>query len=161
MALTLSRSSGEVFQFWQTAPPHVRSFRTPLKDLPRFVATLLSPFQVEEAIVVIDQIVFEPKTLIEYCQSRGLEIDNVCGYSLTNSRLVATGQSDVTDLLVAALADWVDFLFVPSPGGFTLFADHDEYTTAYASQDATLKLITLTLGNAGFESVANYTRIKG
>jgi hypothetical protein len=40
---------------------------------------------------------------------------------------------EIAPLLEAALGDWVDFLFVPVPKPFAIYADHDDYITLYAN----------------------------
>ena len=73
-------------------------------------------------------------------------------------KILAAGQPAIADLLQAALGDCVDFVFVPAPEVIALYTDHDQYTTFYAQDDATLKAVISRLEAAGFEAVANYTR---
>jgi hypothetical protein len=61
-------------------------------------------------------------------------------------------------LLQAALGDWVDFVSVPSPEVLARYADHDEYTTFYSRDDATLKNVVSGLQKSGFEAVLDYTK---
>ncbi|HWY57306.1 MAG TPA: hypothetical protein VNZ03_22770 [Terriglobales bacterium] len=61
-------------------------------------------------------------------------------------------------MLQAALGDWVDFVFVPSPEVFVIYADHDEYTTFYSQDGATLKNVASGLEESGLEAVLDYTR---
>ena len=72
MSITLSKSRGDVYQFRKAPLKYEQTFKTPLKELPRFVATILSPFPATEARVTVDQIVFEPKNLLELLATRGI-----------------------------------------------------------------------------------------
>jgi len=72
--------------------------------------------------------------------------------------LHAEGKEAIAELLQAALADWVDFLFVPVPEVVAMYADHDEYTTFYTRDVATLKKMFSDLEECGFKAVLDYTR---
>jgi hypothetical protein len=61
-------------------------------------------------------------------------------------------------LLSAMLAEWIDFWFVPSPGGFLLYADHDEYATVFAPKPGAVSRVAQGLTAAGFETAADFTR---
>ena len=61
-------------------------------------------------------------------------------------------------LLQASFADWVDFLFVPSPDRFVLYADHDEWTTVFAANEVDLASMKSALHGGGFEMITGYTR---
>jgi hypothetical protein len=69
------------------------------------VATILSLFPATEARVTIDQIVFEPKNLLELLATRGIDT-----HDLRSTSITAIGYEDVPVLLEASFADWVDFL---------------------------------------------------
>ena len=100
-----------------------------------------------------DEVVFEPKDLLHLLSNNSLTVEDQ--YHLT---IQAEGQQAVIHLLQAALGDWVDFVFVPSPEVLAIYADHDEYTTFYTRDDATLKNVTSGLEKSGFEAVPDYTR---
>jgi hypothetical protein len=153
MSITLSKSHGEVYHFRKAPPKYEQTFKTPLKDLPRFVATILSPIPATEATVTIDQIVFEPKSLLELLMTRGIHTDD-----LMDANIRATGHANVLALLEASLSDWVDFLFVPSPNRFVLYADHDEWTTVFATNEVDLASMSAAMSSGPFEMITNYTR---
>ena len=71
---------------------------------------------------------------------------------------MATGQREIEELLHAALSDWMDFLFVPSPEPFVIYADHDEYTTFYAHSRSNLNHIAEPLAAQGFKEISGYIR---
>jgi hypothetical protein len=84
-----------------------QTFKTPLKKLESFVASIISTGGPQTACVTIEQIVFEPKHLIDLLTRYSLPPRCGKGASVT-----ATGQHEIEELLQAAFADWVDFLFV-------------------------------------------------
>ena len=75
-----------------------------------------------------------------------------CGVSFT-----ATGQEEVRLLLHAIFSDWVDFIFVPEPKSFAIYADHDEYTTFFAHTRSNLNRVVNALSD-GFKTVPEYER---
>ena len=153
MGLELSRSQGRVYHFKKAPLAFQQTFKTTLQDLPRFVATILSPFRVDSASITIDQIVFDPTTLLHF-----LATYDICRESLVTAEITATGEEVVKSLLVAAFSDWVDFLFTPSTNRFALYADHDERTTAFAASQTDLELIKTSMTRAGYRSFDNYRR---
>jgi hypothetical protein len=153
MLTLLSERPEEIHRFRATPWPFQQTFKTPLKDLNRFVTTFLAPFSLERGTMSTDEVVFEPKDLLRLLSNNSLTVEDQ--YHLT---IQAEGQQAVIHLLQAALGDWVDFVFVPSPEVLAIYADHDEYTTFYTRDDATLKNVTSGLEKSGFEAVPDYTR---
>lgn len=130
-----------------------RTFRTPLDRLSDFVDCLLTsdpPLTCASAIVA--QAVFAPKHLDTLLTSHHLALEDPVGRTI-----VAADGAEASALLKALLADWLDFFFEPSPPGFVLFADHDEYTTLFAGV-GTLRRRTGALKQTGFVEVTNYVR---
>src|SRR6266576_2391538 len=124
-----------------------------LKRLPEFVDCLLTsdpPLTCASAIV--EQVVFTPKHLDALLTSHHLVPECRVGRTI-----VAAEVAESTALLEALLADWLDFFFEPSPPGFVLFADHDEYTTLFAGV-GTLRRRVGALKQKGFVEVSNYVR---
>jgi hypothetical protein len=151
--MKLSKARGEVYHFRESPLPFQSTFETPLKDLPHFVSTILSPFRLEKARVTIDKVVFEPKHLLKLLASHSIPAE-----SCVDVTLEATGPEKIAALLEAALSDWVDFLFVPAPEQFVLYADHDEWTTFFAGSESELASITSAMSNGGFKMIADYER---
>jgi hypothetical protein len=77
---------------------------------------------------------------------------------LARETVVDAGAGEAHPLLTAALGDCVDFWFVPSPGGFLLFADHDEYSTVFAHKKSAVSRSTAALTQAGFRHVSDFSR---
>src|SRR5205814_5704652 len=65
---------------------------------------------------------------------------------------------ELQDLLHAVFADTVDFLVVPNPKRFVIYADHDEYTTFFVNTRSHINRIAESLLAQGFEEIARYTR---
>jgi hypothetical protein len=130
-----------------------QTFKTPLKKLDTFVSSIVSTGASQTACITVEQAVFEPKHLIDLLTRYSLPPRYGKGVSVT-----ATGQREIEELLKAAFADWVDFLFIPAPKPFAIYADHDEYTTFYANTRSNLSRITEALSSQGFEEIAEYTR---
>ena len=152
--MTLTHTQGSLKRFRRTPWRFQQTFHTPLQKIPPFVATIVSahgPLQAASAI--IDDVVFEPKHLMSLLSS-------LCPASELGRDwcINATGPQETSALLQAALSDWVDFAFVPTPKPFVICADHDEYTTFYANKKSNLNGIVDALSRAGFESVPGYAR---
>jgi hypothetical protein len=101
----------------------------------------------------MEQIVFEPKHLISLLTRHSLSPQYREGMAIT-----ASSPNEVEELLHSAFTDWVDFLFVPKPKSFVIYADHDEYATFYANTRSNLNCIVLALSAQGFDQVPDYTR---
>lgn len=152
--MRLTHIQGSLKRFRRTPWRFQQTFRTPLQNLPPFVATIVSaPGSLQAASVTIDEVVFEPKHLMSLlrCHPPSSQLDR-------DWCINATGPQETSELLQAALGDWVDFAFVPTPKPFVIYADHDEFTTFYANTKSNLNGIVDALSRAGFESVPNFER---
>jgi hypothetical protein len=149
----LSERPEEIRRFRVNPWPFQQTFKTPLKELNRFVTTFLAPFSLEKGAMSTDEVVFEPKDLLQLLANNSLLVQDQ--HHLT---IQAEGQQAVANLLQAALGDWVDFVFVPTPEVLAIYADHDEYTTFYTRDEAILKNVVSSLEKSGFEIVLDYTR---
>jgi hypothetical protein len=145
---------GAIKKFHRTPWRFQRTFHTPLQNLDSFTATILSSLDyVDSATMTVDSVIIEPKNLTALLSSHQLQ------HSLRHdTSIVAEISTEAQPLLTAALGDWVDFLFIPTPKPFVLYADHDEYTTFYANSKANLNRVTAALTKGGFTAVENYIR---
>jgi hypothetical protein len=135
------------WQFQQT-------FHTPMQNLQPFARAILTANeQIQGGCITIDNIVFDLKHLATLLAKHSLPTQ--CG---RNWSLTVTGQHEVETLLQAALSDWVDFIFVPTPELFVIYADHDEYTTFYADTKLNLSRVTEALSAKDFVIVKDYER---
>lgn len=133
--------------------PCQTTFHTPLEDLPRFVSTAVSALgPLEKAVLAIDEVVFEPKTLKAFLSKYGINDEPLDG-----SEYQASGQTEAEGLLVAALSDWLDFLYLPYPERLAVYADHDEFITSYTNNRQELNYLNDVVKSAGYEK-RNYKR---
>lgn len=118
------------------------------------MSTIVSAGQpIKAGCLTIEQVVFEPKYLATLLAS-----NSIAAKSHTGLAVAAVDQQEVEALLHAALSDWVDFFFVPTPKPFVMYADHDEYTTFYGNPRSNLNRVAEALSERGFESVRDYER---
>lgn len=153
--MTVTDSRGSIKRFWRTPWRFQKTFQTPLKKLDPFVAVIisaLSPF--EKACVTIDGYIFPPKQLRVLLSTHSLSAG--LGHDCS---LIAHGEAAAAELLRSTLADWVDFLFVPTPKPFVIYADHDEYITFLANTKSSLNRVAIPLEESGFEIILNYKRL--
>jgi len=152
--MKLSQSEGFLKRFRRTPWRFQQTFHTPLKDLRPFVGTIASALDpLRGGCVTIDDAVFEPRHLISLLAEHSLPAGYGHEWSLT-----AEDKPETEALLEAALGDWVDFVFIPVPKPFVIYADHDEYTTFYANTKSNLNRVAQALSAAGFEKVPDYER---
>lgn len=103
--------------------------------------------------MTIDQTVFEPKHLVALLAKHSLPPEHGRDWSV-----IAETRAEVSELLEAALGDWMDFVFVPTPKPFVIYADHDEYTTFYANTKSGLNVVVEPLLAAKFKQVSDFER---
>ncbi|HEY3444902.1 MAG TPA: hypothetical protein VGK67_01010 [Myxococcales bacterium] len=129
------------------------TFETPLDRLPQFVHAIVGAGPaLEAATLELDEVVFEPKHLLALSARHSILQGG------DSPRVIeATGAGEIEELLAAALGDWVDFLFVPSPKPFVLYADHHEYATFFAHRRKGLTKVVAAL-SACFTEVRGYRR---
>lgn len=152
--MILSETPGSLKRFRRTAWKFQQTFETPLKDLERFVAAIISANESwKSACLTFEQVVFDPTHVIALFDSYAITPEYGRDWSLT-----AVGQKEAEELLLAALSDWIDFIFVPAPKPFVIYADHDEYTTFYAMTRSNLNRVTNVLSARGFAMVPDYER---
>ncbi len=152
--MKLFRIQGSLKRFRRTSWRFQETFHTPLKNLKPFVGAIAAALDpLSAGCVTINQVVFEPNHLIALLTRHSLPAEYGHDWSVT-----AEGKQETEALLEAALGDWVDCLFVPTPKPFVIYADHDEYITFYANTKSNLNRIAQALFGNGFEKVPGYER---
>jgi hypothetical protein len=152
--MTLLKTPGAIKKFGRTPWKFQATFHTPLKQLDLFVAAILDDEGgLEKGTVTIDGVVFDPKNLQRLLAASPLPVELGCDWSIS-----ADGMVQIRELLKAALSDWVDFSFIPTPKPFVIYADHDEYTTFYANTKSNLNGVVRALLAKGFKQVLDYQR---
>jgi hypothetical protein len=149
------KDSGSLKVFGRKAWRFQQTFQTPLKQLGPFVGEIVWALgEVTSGRVTIEQVVFEPTNLIALTKGAGCEGEVEEGWSVE-----ANGPSEVEALLKAALGDWVDFIFVPVPARFVIYADHDEYVTLVSMTKRGLGRVVNQLTAKGFSRVEYQRRL--
>ena len=149
-----AHTPGSLKRFRRTPWRFQQTFQTPLAGLDRFVATIFSEAEeIESATVTIDKYAFEPTGLQSLVPQASPVLTLGPDVSLT-----AENREEVLELLKLSSGNWVDFLFVPQPKPFVIYADHDEFATFFAASKSNLNRATGKLIGAGFEEVEGYQR---
>lgn len=131
-----------------------QTFRTPLRDLAAFSATMMAAYRtLESGSVNVEQVVFTPKNLEALLERHSLPPSYGHDWTIT-----AVGPEEIKALLEAAWSDWLDFYFTPVPRHYYVFADHDEYTTILAPTKGKLGRAVTALDEAGFARVNDFER---
>jgi len=152
--MELNENPGALKRFRRTVWKFQQTFETQLRNLPEFVSTILAACEsLRSARVTLELVVFEPTTLIALLERYSLSPQYEPGVSVT-----AAGKEEIEALLCPVLADWIDFIFVPDPNSFSIYADHDEFATFYAHKRSNLNRITESLIGNSFRPVADYKR---
>jgi hypothetical protein len=103
--MTFASAPGAFKKFKRTPWRFQQTFRTPLKDLDRFVETILATARIEHCTITIDEVLFDPKNV-----RAALPHANI---ALNHDFSIEADGEEVKKLLAAAFSDWIDFLFVP------------------------------------------------
>jgi len=154
-AMQISMAPGSTKKFRTTAWKAQLTFEMPSKDLHTFVAGIISAVpQIRSAQLTIYTSVFEPKHLIAL-----LHMHSLSGDFKRDRCIVATGESEASPLLEAGLQGAaLDFIFVPDPKPFSIYADHDGYITFFAQTRSNLNRVVGPLHQHGFKSVEGWER---
>jgi hypothetical protein len=152
--MKLTEAPTALKEFRETPWELQRTFLTPLKDLKRFVAKIVSASpDMRSGFVAIEQVVFEAKGLNSL-----LAMYSISGEVKKGVALSADVRKEVEALLEAAFSDWIDFVFFPEPRSFGIYADHDEYTTFFTHTRSDLDRIVEALDVGGFKVIPDWQR---
>lgn len=151
--MTVTNTPGALKRFRRTPWRFQQTVERPPEDLDRFVSTIAAAHgHLNEATVTIDQIVFDPDCLTAL-------VSTVSSLPLAReSSITARTPQEVEALLKAALEDGTDFIFVPTPKPFVVYADHDEWITFYANTKSNLNQIIKPLASTGYKLVEGWQR---
>ena len=145
--------TGELKRLRARAGAIQTTFRVPPNRAVEFAAALLSDGAgADAARLVIADVVFPPRHLNATLARHDPEA------SLAHEMVIDAGPGEGTLLLSSALSDSVDFWFDAKPGGFLLFADHDEYSTVFAHRQGAVSRAGERLRAARFDEVPGYER---
>lgn len=119
----------------------------------KFVTTVLEANnRIAEATVVIDEVVFNTAEISKLCPSVS---GDLLGRDWTIS---AASKDEIRALIIAALYDGMDFIYVPNPKPFVFYADHHNLITLYANTKSNLNLAIQPLETAGFKMIDDWQR---
>ncbi len=105
--------------------------KTPLKKLDQFVEEIINYIgNFEISVLCVTQIVFDPKSLIEFRKNQG-EIQPV----IKKPVHFVNSKDELKPLLKASLENWIDFSLYFFPSKLVITADHDEYTKFFSSSE--------------------------
>ncbi|MBZ5523974.1 MAG: hypothetical protein LAP21_17190 [Acidobacteriia bacterium] len=150
--MTSSNAPDALTKFHRTPWKFQQTFKTPLKNLLPFVTITISAIQpFKSGQLTIETWVFEPKHLKAVLSSHSISAECQRGQCVT-----AVSEDEAAQLLEAALNDWVDFIFIPNPKSFAIYAHHDESTTFFAHTRSGLNRVTGALVAAGFEPITRH-----
>jgi hypothetical protein len=129
------------------------TFAVPPARAGQFAAALLEAgIGAVGARLVVDAVVFPPKHL------RTALIGSDDEAWLDAETVIEAEAGEAGTLLTAALQDWTDFWFVPIPGGFLLYGDHEEHATIFGKHKNPVDRAADVLCAAGFDEVDGYER---
>lgn len=125
--------------------------RPPPGDLDRFVSTVLTAHdQIQAAMVTIDKVIFDTVRMAMLCPA-GSKLDH-------DSSISANSAEELRALLVATFWDGPDFICIPTPKPFVLYADHDNWITFFANTKSHLNHVIEPLASNGFRLIQNWQR---
>ncbi len=146
-------TTGELKRLRRRTGDKQATFAVPSLRAAEFAAALLGGGAGEQgARLTIENVVFPPRHLRAALGHENVEE----GFSCETT--IVAGSGETRALLTAALSDWTDFWFEPSPGGFLLYGDHDEYSTVFAHKQGAVSRAGEALLAAGFREVVGYER---
>jgi hypothetical protein len=129
-----------------------KTFLTPLKALSPFADRIASIGAPKSCTITIHRNVFEPKEWLDVLKRYSLKPTYDSGVAVR-----CEGAQESRELLGAAFTGWIDFLYVPKPKQFVIYADHDEYTTFYTNTKANLNRLAEAMTELSVSDVV-YTR---
>jgi hypothetical protein len=128
---------------------YAATVHTPLERLDWFVPTLLATISpIRDAVIRITQVVFEPKALNAHCETQG-----VAPPVADTPALRVDTAAELSGLLQAVFADWLDFGVYIIPARLALAADHDEWTRVFAHSKSDLSPVSSTLKAGGIRVI--------
>jgi hypothetical protein len=134
-------------------PKFQQTFWTPCNQAAKLAKTIVSAGGLEAAQFGIRRVVFDPENIKTLLEQYSLGRENI-----NHLAIEAEGRDEVEALLKASFRDSTDFLFIPQPKPFVVYADHDEYTTFYSHTRSNLNLVVQALARDGFKTVEGFAR---
>jgi len=151
--MTVTHTPGAMKKFRRTPWRFQQTVEIPqgVTEPEEFASAIVSAHgHIEEATVIIDQIVFDALRLTALCPPHGALLAK--DFSLS-----ASGD-EVPVLLSATLVDGPDFVLIPNPKPFVCYADHDQWITFFANSKSNLNHIIEPLASRGYKLIQDWER---
>ncbi|MFO1514682.1 MAG: hypothetical protein U1F83_17525 [Verrucomicrobiota bacterium] len=147
--MVITPASGALSKFRRTPWRFQRTLE--LGDVEQFVSLILeSHGDISGGTVTIEEVVFDTVHLASVCPAQTKFV--------RDCSIAVQSREDVRLLLIAALGDGPDFLFIPSPKPFVLYADHHYLVTFYANTKSHLNHVVEPLVSHGHRFIENFQR---
>jgi len=134
-------------------PPFQQTFWTPSPGAGKLAKAIVSAGGLEAAQLGIRLALGDSPNIKTLLEQYSLRPANVSGLAIE-----AEGREEVEALLRASFRDSTDFLFIPQPKPFVVYADHDECTTFYSHTRSNLNLAVQAVAREGFKAVEGFAR---
>ncbi len=152
--MKLTHTPGALKKFRRTPWRHQQTIGRPVVDeLQRFVSKIVRTEnrQIEQAALTLDNGVFGIERIAGLVRAPKESLGH-------ESTILAETGDEAEALLLAAFMDGPDFILVPKPRPFVIYADHDDWITFYANTTSHLNGIIRPLVDAGFRLVEDWRR---
>lgn len=152
--MKLTHTPGALKKFRRTPWRLQQTIERPAVDgLKRFVSIIVraGDRQIEQAALTLDQVVFGIERVAGLVRATNESLGR-------ESTILAETGDEAEALLLAAFVDGPDFIFVPKPRPFVIYADHDDWITLYANTTSNLNGIIRPLAEAGIRLVQDWRR---
>jgi hypothetical protein len=157
--MTLSHTPGMIKRFRRTPWKFQQTFHTPLKNLDPFVAAIVSAIEpLRGGSVTITSVIYDDPAELRYLSPLLAKHGAPSPLFHPDWSIEAGGGDEIKSLLLAAFSDFINFIFMPTPSRFSLYADHDEYATFVAHTKSNLGSVVRALAGEGFKPV-DYQRV--
>ena len=157
--MTLYHTPGMIKRFWRTPWKFQQTFHTPLKNLAPFVAAIVSAIEpLRGGTVTIASVVYDDPVELRYLSPLLAEHGTSSPLFHPDWSIEAANGEEIQTLLLAAFSDFINFIFIPNPSRFSIYADHEEYATFFAHAKSNLNSVVSPLTGQGFTPV-DYQRV--
>jgi hypothetical protein len=152
--MTLSHTPGIIKRFRRTPWKLQHTFHTPLQNLTSFVSSIISSVEpLRSGSVTIASVIFDDPVELRILSPLLANYGTRSPVFHPDWSIEANGADELQAILQAAFSDFINFIFVPNPSPFSLYADHDEYTTFFAHTRSNLNRVVAPLIKTGFKAI--------
>ena len=157
--MTLSHTPGVIKQFRRTPWKFQQTFHTPLGNLAPFVTAIASAIEpLRGGTVTITSVIYDDPVELRYLSPLLAKYGTLSPLFHPDWSIDAADREEIHALLLAAFSDFINFIFIPNPSRFSIYADHDEYVSFFAHTKSNLNSVVSRLTGQGFTPV-DYQRV--